>query len=79
MGDDSYIYNRVIRGDRIVVDDLYDADYAYTDDPDERYELRKKGLTLGRFDNLNQVNNFLENNETDFFMTGALDEGMDDI
>lgn len=68
MGDDSYIFNEVFRGDRIVVEDLYKTDYAYAEDisDDQRYEMRKKGRLIDRFSDLEEVSNYL-------------DEGMDSI
>lgn len=68
VGDDRYVINTIIRGDRLVVEDLYKTNYAYAEDisDDQRYEMRKKGSLIDSFSNLEEVREYL-------------DEGMDDI
>lgn len=54
-----YVYNEVIGGDRLVVEDLTDADYSYAEDL-ELYEVRLKGSRVGRFDEWSEVVSVLE-------------------
>ena len=47
-------------GDPIVVEDLRSASYAYAQDVKSRpYEIRKKGVRLGRFGSIDDVRDFL--------------------
>jgi len=60
----SYEYNIETKGERLVVENLKEADYAYTSDIEEDlYEIRKAGRRLGRFDNLEDVEEYLENDD----------------
>lgn len=54
-----YEFDKVIRGDRLVVQDLTDASFAYAEDLN-CYEVRQKGRVLGRFDTWKEVENELE-------------------
>lgn len=54
----SIVYSEYVRGDRLVVDDLGEADYAYAEKLN-CFEVRKKGERLGRFDDWNNVVEFL--------------------
>jgi len=56
---DSYELMYDLQGDTLVVEDLTDASYAYAEDLDS-YEVRKKGVRLGRFDSFDAVESFLE-------------------
>ena len=62
INEDNYELVYYDKGDSIVVEDLFSTDYAYAQDIDigERYEVRKKGIRLGRFENLESVEEFLE-------------------
>ena len=55
----SIVYSEYVRGDRLVVDDLSEADYSYAEDLNV-YEVRCKGCRLGRFDDWSSVEEFLE-------------------
>lgn len=55
----SIVYSEYVRGDRLVVDDLGEAGYSYAEDL-EVYEVRKKGVRLGRFSEWSEVVEFLE-------------------
>ena len=55
----SIVYSEYVGGDRLVVDDLSEADYSYAEDLNV-YEVRKKGVRLGRFDDWSCVEEFLE-------------------
>lgn len=63
----SYEYNQIFKGDRVVIDDLYQADYAYAESIDEesseRYEIRRTGTVLGRFGDLEDAKDFLDGKE----------------
>lgn len=62
--DEDYAYSVYDRGDHIVVDDLAESSFAYAQDigyeSEERYEIRKKGLRLGRFETLEDAKDFLD-------------------
>lgn len=58
----SIVYSEYDGGDRLVVDDLGDASYAYAEDLNV-YEVRRKGVRLGRFSEWNEVVSFLEEKE----------------
>lgn len=62
--DDDYAYSFYDRGDYTVVDDLAEASFAYAEnigyESEERFEIRKKGLCLGRFESLEDAKSFLE-------------------
>lgn len=54
-----YEFNKVVEGDRLVVQDLTGSDMAYAEDLD-CYEMRQKGRVLGRFDTWDEVEEALE-------------------
>lgn len=58
----SVVYSEYDRGDRLVVDDLSEASYAYAEDL-EVYEVREKGLRLGRFSEWRNVVEFLDSTD----------------
>ena len=58
----SIVYSECVRGARLVVDDLSEADYSYAEDLNV-YEVRRKGVRLGRFSEWNEVVSFLEEKE----------------
>lgn len=58
----SVVYSEYDRGDRLVVDDLGEASYAYAEDLNV-YEVRRKGVRLGRFSEWSEVVSFLEEKE----------------
>lgn len=61
---DNYPYSSYDRGVLTVVDDLAEADFAYAEDigyeSEERFEVRRKGLSLGRFESLDDARLFLD-------------------
>lgn len=59
MTTSEYEFNKVIKGDRLVVQDLTDASFAYAEGLN-CYEMREKGKVLGRFDTWNEVEDALE-------------------
>lgn len=65
--EDNYSYVTYDRGDFTVVDDLAESDFAYAEDigydSDERFEVRRKGLSLGRFESLDDAKLFLDGQE----------------
>lgn len=62
--EDSYPYASYDRGILTVVDDLAEADFAYAEEigyeSDERFEVRRKGEMLGRFQSIEDAKSFLE-------------------
>lgn len=62
--EDNYPYTSYDRGVLTVVDDLAEADFAYAEDigygSDERFEVREKGITLERFETLEDAKSFLD-------------------
>lgn len=64
MKDSGYPYFEYNSGDLLVVDDLAERDYAYADDigysSEERFEIREKGICLGRFESLEAAKSFLD-------------------
>lgn len=62
--DENYAYSVYDRGDHIVVDDLAESDFAYAEEigyqSEERFEIRKKGKMLGRFESLEDAKSFLD-------------------
>jgi len=62
--EDNYPYISYDRGDLTVVEDLAEADFAYAEeigyDSEERFEVRRKGLSLGRFETLEDAKEFLD-------------------
>jgi len=58
----SLVYSEYVRGDWLVVDDLSEADYSYAEGLD-CYEVRRKGVRLGRFEEWCEVVSFLEEQE----------------
>jgi len=62
--EENYLYTSYDRGVLTVVDDLAEADFAYAEDigygSDERFEVREKGITLGRFETLDDAKSFLD-------------------
>lgn len=62
--EDNYPYASYDRGVLTVVDDLAEADFAYAEDisyeSEERFEIREKGVRLGRFETLEDAKTFLE-------------------
>lgn len=67
--EDNYLYASYDRGVLTVVDDLAEAGFAYAEDigysSEERFEVRRKGFSLGRFNSLEDAERFLENKEED--------------
>ena len=65
--EDNYPYTSYDRGDLTVVDDLAEADFAYAEeigyDSEERFEVRRKGFSLGRFESLEDAKLFLDGQE----------------
>jgi len=64
---DNYPYSSYDRGVLTVVDDLAEADFAYAEDigyeSEELFEVRRKGLSLGRFESLDDARLFLDGQE----------------
>jgi len=64
---DNYPYSSYDRGVLTVVDDLAEADFVYAEDigyeSEERFEVRRKGLSLGRFESLDDARLFLDGQE----------------
>lgn len=64
LKESSYPYFEYNRGDLLVVDDLAESDFAYAEDigygSDERFEIREKGICLGRFESLEDAKSFLD-------------------
>lgn len=62
--EDNYPYTSYDRGVLTVVDDLAEADFAYAEGigygSEERFEVREKGISLGRFESLEDAKIFLE-------------------
>lgn len=62
--EDNYSFVTYDRGDFTVVDDLAESDFAYAEDigydSGDRFEVRRKGLRLGRFDSLESAKEFLD-------------------
>lgn len=62
--DDNYSFAVYDRGAFTVVDDLAESDFAYAEDigydSDERFEVRRKGISLGRFESLEDAKDFLD-------------------
>lgn len=62
--DENYSLAVYDRGYFTVVDDLAESDYAYAEDigyeSEERFEVRRKGSRLGRFDSLEDAKDFLD-------------------
>ena len=62
--EDNYPYISYDRGDLTVVDDLAEADFDYAEeigyDSEERFEVRRKGSMLGRFESLESAKEFLD-------------------
>jgi len=64
-----YEYDFSVKGDRVVVDDIYESDLYVEDiEESERYEVRCKGLCLGRFGDLDDVERFLSDEFDDFVL-----------
>jgi len=61
---ENYSYAEYRHGDWVVVDDLAECDFAYAEDigygSEERFEVRDKGIRLGRFETLEDAKSFLE-------------------
>jgi len=62
--EDSYPYSSYDRGVLTVVDDLAESDFAYAESigygSEERFEIRRKGMCLGRFQSLEDAKDFLD-------------------
>jgi len=62
--EDNYPYFSYDRGDLTVVDDLAERDFAYAEEigyeSEERFEVRRKGFSLGRFETLEDAKEFLQ-------------------
>lgn len=56
----NYEFATYTEGDLTVVEDLDSADYAYASEVDERFEARRKGKVLGRFQTLDEAREFLD-------------------
>jgi hypothetical protein len=61
---DNYSYAVYDRGAFTVVDDLAESDFAYAEEigyeSEERFEARRQGLRLGRFQSLDDAKEFLD-------------------
>lgn len=58
----SIVYRDCVRGDWLVVDDLSEADYSYAEGLD-CYEVRRKGVRLGRFEEWSAVEEYLSSED----------------
>lgn len=65
--DERYEYSVYENGEFTVVDDLYTSDFAYAEgvgeNSEERYEVRRHGSRIGRFESLEEAKKYLEDGE----------------